>query len=121
MTKAVLIPVAGPVEEIELDGTLEQLNKLVGGHLEAVPVPWFDAEHTDANLATAYIHDEGKFVHAPNMRATDFMVPGIGLWASDYISGPFVLSGFDPNTGENTDVPDYYVKRARLIEQEAGL
>ena len=55
-----------------------------------------DADVTD--YATAYVNEEGKFMPreidgkpgpgAPNMRATDFMVPGIGLMPGDYIAGP---------------------------------
>ena len=118
MTKALLIPVEGPVQDIELDGSLAQLQTIVGGHIEAVPLPDFI---TGARQATAYIHDEGKFECEPNMRATDFMVPGVGLWPSDYIAGPFLLVGFDIRTGEHTEnLPEAVVARARLIEAEAS-
>jgi hypothetical protein len=55
------------------------------------------------------------------MRATDFMVPGVGLHYGDYIAGPLVLAGFDPETGDNaSEVPDGVERRARLIEREAA-
>lgn len=121
MTKALLIPVEGPIESVELDGSLAQVQDLVGGgHIEAVPLPDFIK---DADVATAYINDEGKFRDdlKPNMRATDFMVPGVGLFWGDYIAGPFLLVGFDPSTGDHTDdLPKAVVERVRLIEREAA-
>ena len=56
----------------------------------------------------------------PNMRATDFMVPGVGLFPGDYIAGPFLLCGFDVNTGEHGELPAEVIERARLIESEAA-
>lgn len=117
MKKALLIPVEGPVREIEIEDGLDPLQEAVEGDIEAINLPEFiDPDGT----ATAYINDEGKFTKEPNMRATDFMVPGIGLFMGDYIAGPMLLMGFDPETGENEDVPEKIVKRARLIEREAA-
>lgn len=119
MHSALLIPVEGPLQHVELDGTLAQLQKLVGGHIEAVPLPGFirDSDH-----ATAYINEDGKYLDEckPNMRATDFMVPGVGLFPGDYIAGAFLLCGFDPSAGEHIDLPNAVARRARLIESEAA-
>ena len=117
--RALLIPVEGPLEEVELDGTLAQLQAIVGGMIQALPLPGFIA---GADEATAYVNDEGKFLEAcqPNLRATDFMVPGVGLLWGDYIAGPFLLCGFDPRNGEHAELPDPVERRARLIEWEAG-
>jgi len=125
--KALLIPVTGPLVEVDLDGTLGQLQALVGGNIEAVPLPEFIG---GSERATAYVNEEGKFLPrdvdgepgpgAPNMRATDFMVPGVGLFPNDYIAGAFLLCGFDAGTGEHADLPDPVLRRARLIEREAG-
>lgn len=115
--KALLIPVEGPVKEFEIEDGLEALQEAVEGNIEAIPLP--DFVDPDGG-ATAYINEDGKFTKEPNMRATDFMVPGVGLFPGDYIAGPFLLMGFDPETGENCDVPDKVVRRARLIESEAG-
>lgn len=118
---ALLIPQEGPVEEIELDGTLEQLQKLVGGYIEFVPLPGFlnpNGEHT-----VAYVNEDGKYNPAmkPNMRATDFMVPGIGLFVGDYIAGPMLLVAVNKTTGEHEgDLSQRIIDRVRLIEQEAG-
>lgn len=117
---ALLVPVEGPVQQLELDGSLEQLQRLVGGFIEAVPIPSFIP---GSERATAYINEEGKFDPecGPNMRATDFFVPGVGIFAGDHIAGPLVLCGFDPDTGANTnDLPAAVAARVRLIEEEAG-
>lgn len=120
MAKGFVIPVEGRCFELEVpdEESLRVLQKAVGGYIEAVGVPGFIP---DAEYGTVYVNEEGK-LHGlePNMRATDFMVPGVGLWAGDYIAGNMVLLGFDPYTGENADVPESMVKRARLIEEEAG-
>ena len=118
---ALVIPEAGPLVTVDLgsDPGLEELQGLVGGMIEALPLPGFIA---GAAAATAYINEEGKFDPdcGPNMRATDFMVPGVGLFWGDYIAGPFVLLGFDPSTGTHRELPEGVIARARLIEQEAG-
>lgn len=115
---AIVIPVEGPIREIELDGTLEQLQSAVGGLIQALPLPQF-ADPDDR--ATAYVNEEGKLTGwEPNMRATDFMVPGVGLFFGDYIAGPMVLCGFDPRRGEHAELPKAVVNRARLIEREAA-
>lgn len=120
--KALLIPVEGPIEEIDLNpddngSSLAQLQALVGGYIQALPMPDFIGDNV-----TAYINEEGKYSGdtRPNMRATDFMVPGVGLMMGDYIAGPFVLCGFDAERGENTDIPARAVRRARVIEREAA-
>lgn len=118
---ALVIPVEGPLEEVELsEPSLEQLQGLVGGLIEALPLPGFIA---GAEYATAYINEEGKLLgntNEINRRATDFMVPGVGVHYGDYIGGSFVLCGFDPRTGTHRELPEPVIARARLIEREAG-
>ena len=115
--KALLIPVEGPVREYDLAPGLDALQEAVDGLVEAMPLPEFiDPD----GAATAYVNEEGKFTQQPNMRATDFMVPGVGIGFGDYVAGPLLLVGFDPNTGEHRDVPVKAVQRVRLIEREAA-
>jgi hypothetical protein len=114
---ALMIPVEGPVQSVVLDGTLAQLQALVGGHIEALPVPSFI---DGRGRATAYVNADGKCLCPPNMRATDFMVPGVGLFFGDYVAGPMLVCGFNPRTGEHAKMPTSVEKRVRLIEQEAG-
>ena len=119
MTDALVIPVDGPVQTVELDGSLEQLQALVGGLVQALPVPEFICA---TGGATAYVGDESKFDPdcAPNMRATDFLVPGVGLVWGDYVAGPMIVAGFDPRTGNHAPLPAAVKQRVRLIEQESG-
>jgi hypothetical protein len=117
--EALLIPVDGPVQPVTLDDTLEQLQGIVGGLIQALPVPEFiDPD----GRSTIYVGDESKFDPdcQPNMRATDFLVPGVGLFFGDYISGPMVVAGFEPRTGNHAPLPESVEQRVRLIEQEAG-
>lgn len=123
---ALVIPVEGPLETIVLPvGTvgpfdsLAKLQELVGGYIQALPLPDFlNREH-----GTVYINEEGKYASGKfgqfNSRATDFMVPGIGIFFGDYIAGPAILAGIGPD-GETTSIPAAVVDRARLIESEAA-
>jgi len=121
MFKAVVIPVEGPVYEIEVGrpgaDDLAVLQEAVGGLIEALAVPQFI---NGSERATAYCNEEGKYVCKPNMRATDFMVPGVGLFPGDYISGPMVVCGFNPRTGNHAPLPTTVEARVRLIEREAA-
>jgi Domain of unknown function (DUF3846) len=119
--KALVIPEAGrPLVEVDFgdEPGLAELQALVGGMIEALPLPAFIP---GADRATAYINEEGKFDPdcGPNTRATDYLVPGVGLFWGDYIAGPMVLCGFDPVTGTHRDLPEGVIRRARLIEREA--
>lgn len=120
--RALLVPVEGPVVELVIpasdDGaSLRVLQEAVGGYIEALPLPEFIE---GADRATCYINEEGKLERLPfNGRATDFFVPGVGLFFGDYIAGPLVIVGFDPETGSHRDVPASVERRIRLIEREA--
>jgi hypothetical protein len=118
VTTAILIPIEGPIVEVELDETLEQLQELVGGVVQALPLPVaFDVQEQ----ATAYVHDEGRLIGLPvNWRATDFLVPGIGLFWGDYVAGPMLLCGFDPRTGRHAALPEPLRRRVELIASESA-
>jgi hypothetical protein len=118
--KALVVPVDGPVFEVELDpdNTLGQLQGLVGGLIQALPLPDFIP---DADRASVYVNEEGHVLGLEfNGRGTDYMVPGCGIFFGDYIAGPFVLCGFNPRTGKHAELPQSVISRARLIEEEAG-
>jgi hypothetical protein len=121
--KALVIPVDGPLYEVDLDnandhGSLKALQDAVGGYIEAVALPDFIK---GARNATAYVNEEGKLEGLPiNWRATDYMVPGVGLMVGDYIAGPMVLAGFSIRTGDHRPLPQPVIDRARLIEEESG-
>jgi hypothetical protein len=89
--RALLIPAFGPVEEVEQDG-LDDLRRLVEGHIEALP-RW---DREDAN---AYVNDAGLLAGLTrNARATRLL--------GFRIAGPAVLCGFDAATGEQTAIPE---------------
>ena len=123
-TRAIVIPPEGPFREIELEKRegmhLHHLQELVGGYIEALPIPVaFDR----TGRGTCYVNEEGKYSEAcaPNYRATDFLVPGVGLIVGDYVAGTMVLIGFDPETGEHLpEPPEDIVRRAQLIADESG-
>jgi hypothetical protein len=125
---ALVIPVKGPIVEIEVGARngadLDVLQAAVGGNIEALPLPDFIR---GADNATCYIHEEAKFVHVDddgrplfNGRATDFLVPGVGLFWGDYIAGPMVVCGFNPRLGVHAELPTTVADRVRLIESEAA-
>jgi hypothetical protein len=116
-----------PVEwDVELPQfqTLEALQEIVHGNIEAVPMTPAISDPHARSASTGYVNEEGKY-HPdckPNMRATDFMVPGVGLFMGDHVAGPMVIVGFNPSDGNHTaEVPKAVVERVRLIESEAGL
>ena len=117
--KALAIPVEGPIEVVDLDGSLGQLQEIVGGLIQALPVPDFICPD---GRCSVYVNEEGKFDPAIlfNGRATDFLVPGVGLMYGDWIAGTMLVAGFNPRKGEHAQLPASVAKRVRLIEREAS-
>lgn len=101
--QVLLIPVdeTEPISRVSVDSdpprSLAELQDLVEGDIEALPVPGSDR-------LTAYINENGKTLALPsNHRATRLIGPL--LFAGDYIAGPLVVCGFDPDQGTNLDCP----------------
>jgi Domain of unknown function (DUF3846) len=89
--RALLIPAFGPVEEVEQDG-LDDLRRLVEGHIEVLPM-------CGREDVAAYVNEEGSLAGLPGTaRATQLL--------RFQIAGPALLCGFDAATGEQTAVPD---------------
>lgn len=89
--RALLIPTFGPVEEVEQDD-LDDLRRLVAGHIEALPM----RDREDAN---ACVNEDGLLAGLPqNARAT--------LLLGFPIAGPAVLCGFDAATGEQRAITE---------------
>jgi hypothetical protein len=85
------------VELDEGDSQLKSLQELVGGHIEAIGL---------APNVTAYLNEEGKLLNLPtNHAASVIALAAQAIMPDDWIAGPLVVCGFDPNTGENTDIP----------------
>jgi uncharacterized protein DUF3846 len=102
--RAVLIPVEGEPREVEQNG-LEDLQKLVGGWIEVLPFPGRED-------LTVYVNEEGKFGCDPNRTATRLL--GSVLFRGDWIAGPCVICGFDPDRGRNLAAPAEVLEIARL-------
>lgn len=119
MSNGLLIPTDGPARPIAIPSkdALAVLQEALGGYIEALPFPGRDD-------VTAYINEEGKLLEPvePNPHATALLCAA--LFAGDYIAGPCVIVGFDPHSGENTDLPgapESLAKRLSLPEPERVL
>ena len=95
--KAVLFMPGELPRYIEFDESLDNLQKVVDGYIQAIPVP-------GDKRATAYINDEGKL---RGMEANTYATRRMYdiLQADDYIAGPMLVTGFDPESGDNCDIP----------------
>jgi hypothetical protein len=84
-----------PVRLVKIAPTLDTLQSLVGGYIEAV---------TRDGVA-AYINDEGKHMGLPtNARATSYMLDARMIFPFDLVVGDLVLVGVDAD-GMDTDIP----------------
>ena len=94
------------VEEADISG-YEQLQEAVEGNIERLPYP-------GRSDVTCYINEEGKLLNLSyNYLATDLLKNV--LRPLDYIVGPMVVIGFDPDTGEDIDLSeDLSLKLLRL-------
>lgn len=102
MIRALVVPAkdSEPVRVEQVSGSLEDWQRLVGGHIEAAPVPFIGI--------TIYIHNEGKFAVPirPNSRATLYWhLLDPRFRGQDFLAGDAVVIGIDP-AGEDVDVPD---------------
>ena len=105
-----LLPMELP-KEIELDNTLEAMQKFVGGLIECITLSDTGSE------VTLVCNDEGKLLGLPLNRP---------LWdGADVLAGPGFLAGCD-NEGNLTSLPqsamDFYKEkfRAFIIEIQGG-
>lgn len=110
MPKAIVIPADAhqPVRTVEWNG-IDELQSLVGGWFETSPNPRNDVAH--------YYDEEGKLKGLPrNDRATALiMLPEMHYMRGDYIAGDCVFNGFDVSTGDDTDIPDDYLKAVMAL------
>lgn len=97
MAMAMIIP-ADSDKEIyyeNLEG-LEDYQRVVGGYIETIPY---------RENVVPYFNEEGKILGLPeNVRATALLRNSI--YPDDYIAGECILVGFDPETGEDQDIPE---------------
>lgn len=98
--KVIFIPVDIEVAicELDVDDSLQALQELVGGRVEAsVPFP-------GRQDVTPMYNEEGKFLGLPfNARATALLASV--MCAGDFIVGDCILTGFDQVRGRSIDCP----------------
>lgn len=80
--------------------TLKELQDAVGGLIQPIDL------RTPG--ISAYVNDEGKFSEMPNKRATIIAHRCQALFPGDWIAGTMIIAGFDPASGETTDLPQEF-------------
>ncbi|MEH0110735.1 DUF3846 domain-containing protein [Tersicoccus sp. MR15.9] len=94
--RALIIPADGSARFEDIDAELETLQRLVDGHIEAVPARF------GANM---YLNEEGKLAGLPlNLAATSAVDERVS--ASDVIVGPAVILGGVDEMGGDTGLDD---------------
>lgn len=103
------------VVEVVVNG-LADMQAVVGGLIEPVDL---------ANGVTMYVNEEGGYLFTAedvNWIASD--VAGLGgrpeFMLRQPILGPVLLLGFDPASGEETDLPEQGRRWVRRVGREAG-
>jgi hypothetical protein len=104
MKRAVLVPASGPAHEIDIHGgdELRELQALVGGWIQAVPVD---------GPFSVYCNEEGKVMSPPlppNYQATRTF--GSLLAPDDIIAGDVVVLGDLDDEGETTSLSEEDVR-----------
>lgn len=101
MRAVVINPGEKPVV-VEKDWDYDALSAAVGGDIESFPTH-------DADV-TVYGNEEGKLLRLPVNDVAHEWLHTL-LMPFDVIVGPVVVVGFDPDTGDDLDVPQ------RIIDQ----
>ena len=115
MPRSYIIPVDGPVEVRDLNG-YQDYNETVGGYIEGLASPF-----TDHPKVVVYINEEGKIHGLPhNELATRAMLNSKLIQPTDYIAGPAIVVGFNPNTGEDLDAPIIEALEMRTADYSFG-
>jgi len=90
--KAVVIPVQGEPQEVEVEDWRD-LGKLVGGWIEIAPTP--------GSPFTMYVNEEGKINGLPFNPRADRLANRYRTW-EDPLVGPAVLVGPPTDAGDDT-------------------
>lgn len=108
MTESIVIEPDGSVRRQKI-ATYEQLNKTLGGYIEAAP--------TDGSL-TLWVNEEGKVKGLPdNPKAQELwrLVDGYGCTSTDWLAGTVVVQGPANDEGDTTDCPKWVMDKYRLL------
>jgi len=103
MAKAIVIKTNGQVERKDM-GSLEDLQKAVGGYIEAIGVNWTDS----IKNITVYCNEEGRVHELPINMACCMWLSQNGMYPAleTPIHGDVVVIGDCDDEGEDTDVPE---------------
>lgn len=118
--RGLVVPVDGPGELRWLDPTLDALQAVLGGWLEAVgPGP---AAVTPFGVPAesigwhAYCDEVGKLKNLPSNKLATQIAHVLGWPHGDVLCGPVVFLGDGPDGGE-ADVPELVVQYAQVLYQ----
>ena len=92
---------------VHKDWTLAELQAEVGGYIESLP--------TGRDDITIFGNEEAKFAGEDGgpMPLNGIVTVWLKsmLADGDYIAGPVVVIGYDPETGENLDLPETFLPK----------
>jgi len=103
MAKAIVIKTNGQVERRDMD-SLEDLQKAVGGYIEAIGVNWTDS----IKDITVYCNEEGRVHELPINMACCMWLSQNNMYPAleTPIHGDVVVIGDCDDEGNDTDVPE---------------
>ena len=101
MAKAKVIKTNGQVEHRDMD-SLEDLQKAVGGYIEAININW------ENRALTVYCNEEGRVHELPINMACCIWLSKNGMYPAleTPIHGDVVVIGECDDEGKDTDVPE---------------
>lgn len=103
MVTAVKISTNGEVEKTEMEPSLENLQKSVGGYIQVL---YIEVNGEPANL---YINEEGKLENLPVNQVASELCKGF-ISPNDCIVGDAILLGGGDSDGNDTSVTSGIVK-----------
>jgi len=101
MAKAIVIKTSGKIERMDMD-SLQDLQKAVGGYIEAIGVD------SDKYGVTVYCNEEGRVHELPINMACCIWLSKNGMYPAleTPIHGDVVVIGECDDEGNDTDVPE---------------
>jgi hypothetical protein len=113
--KVLHLPLGGKSTVLEISGSLESLQKLVGGNIEVAPQP--------STEYTIYCNEEGKLLGLPvNGKAQQIWQ---ALWRTDfladYLAGDIFITGGVDEEGNEQSLTDEQIKELQGFLTKVGL
>ena len=101
MAKAIVIKTSGKIERMDMD-SLQDLQKAVGGYIEAININW------ENRALTVYCNEEGRVHELPINMACCIWLSKNGMYPAleTPIHGDVVVIGECDDEGKDTDVPE---------------